>query len=74
MTRKSQADHLTQTRAQGINAEFPRFFVGSWRLRMNGGKAENGVFLGCFAGNVLLLFDRCSTRLVKSRAKGDKRN
>ena len=74
MSRKSQADHLTQTRAQGINAEFPRFFVGFWRLRTNGGKSGNGVFRGCFAGNVLLLFDRCSTRLVKSRAKGDKRN
>ena len=65
MTKKSQADHLTQTRAQGINAEFPRFFVGSWRLRINGGKAENGVFLGCFAGNVLLLFDPCSTNWAK---------
>jgi hypothetical protein len=74
MTRKSQADHLTQPRVQGVNAEFPRFFVGSCRLRMNGGKAENGVFRGCFAGNVLLLFDHCSTRLAKSRADGDKRN
>lgn len=74
MTRKSQADHLTQTRAQGINAEFPRFFVGSWRLRMNGGKAGNGVLMGCFSGNVLLLFDLRSTSLAKSRAKRDKRN
>ena len=58
MTSKSQADHLTQTRAQGLNAEFPRFFIGSWRLRMNGGKARNGVLMGCFSGNVLPLFDR----------------
>lgn len=74
MTMKSQADHLTQTRAQGVNAEFPRFFVGSWRLRMNGGKAGNGVLRGCFAVNVLPLFYPCSTSWAKSRADGDKRN